>query len=183
MKIGYARVSSTGQSLEIQLEQLNNAGCEKVFSEKLSGTSTAKRKELQLCIDFCRDGDVLIISKLDRLARSTTDLLNIIQQLNNKQVGFKVLNNTAINTTTASGRLMLSILGSIAEFENELRKERQADGILKAQSKGIKFGRRSKLTSEQVATMKNEREEGTPIKQLMNKYSLSKESIYRLLRS
>ena len=183
MNVGYARVSSFGQSLEIQLEQLNKVGCEKVFSEKLSGTSTNQRLKLKECIGFVRKGDVLIVTKLDRLARSTSDLLNIINELKVKGVGFKVLNNTAIDTTTASGRLMVSILGSIAEFENELRKERQSEGIARALNKGIKFGRRSTVSQEDIQEMKGLKQEGIKVKVLMDKYGLSKESIYRLLRS
>ena len=183
MKVGYARVSSYGQSLEIQTEQLKDVECENIFSEKLSGTSTNQRLKLKECISFVRKGDVLIVTKLDRLARSTSDLLNIINQLKSKGVGFKVLNNTAIDTTTATGRLMVSILGSIAEFENELRKERQSEGIARALDKGIKFGRQSTVTKEDVQKMKQLKEQGIKVKVLMEKYSLSKESIYRHLRS
>ena len=180
MNVGYARVSSSGQSLEIQIEQLKAEGCEKIFQEKISGT-TKKRQQLQECINFCREGDILTVTKIDRLARSTNDLLNIINSLKEKLVEFKVLNNTAIDTTSASGRLMLSVLGSIAEFENELRKERQTEGIKKAQEKGIKFGVKPKLNQNQFSEMKFDKENGMTISQLKIKYNVSKPTIYRLL--
>jgi len=107
MNVGYARVSSSSQSLEIQIEQLKTAECEKIFQEKISGT-IKKRQQLEECINFCREGDILIVTKLDRFARSTSDLLNIINLLKEKDVDFKVLNNSTIDTTSASGRLMLS---------------------------------------------------------------------------
>ena len=180
MKIGYARVSSTGQNLEIQNDKLTESGCEKIFKEKRSATNM-KRPILKECLSFAREGDCLVVTKLDRFARSTSDLLNMINFLKEKNVGFKVLNNTAIDTTTSEGRLMISVLASIAEFENELRKERQAEGIKKAQSKGVKFGVKPKLSAEQIKQMKLDKENGYTISQLKSKYDLSKSSIYRLV--
>lgn len=176
-KIGYARVSSTGQSLEVQLEKLK--GCEKIYREKKSA-KTDNRPQLQICLDYVRHGDTLVITKLDRLARSTRDLLNITNKLNAKKVQLKVLDQN-IDTSTPTGKLMLTMLGAIAEFENDLRKERQADGIEMAKKKGVQFGRKPSLTAEQIQEMKRLRDSGIMIKDLMAKFSLSKASIYRLL--
>jgi DNA invertase Pin-like site-specific DNA recombinase len=177
--IGYARVSSTGQSLEVQLEKLK--GCNKIYQEKKSA-KTDNRLQLQTCLDYVRDGDTLVITKLDRLARSTRDLLNITNKLDSKGVALKVLDQN-IDTSTATGKLMLTMLGAIAEFENDLRKERQSDGIAMAKSKNVKFGRKPTLQSEQIEEMKSLRASGVLIKDLMAKYSLSKATIYRLMPS
>ena len=177
--IGYARVSSVGQSLGVQLDKLKEYGCSKIYSEKKSGTS-ANRPELKSTLDYVRDGDVLVITKLDRLARSTLDLHRIIEQLNSKGVGFKVLDQS-IDTTTKEGRLVFSILACIAEFETALRSERQMEGIEKAKQNGVKFGRQPKLSNEKLQEMRQKRADGVLIKNLMSEYGLSKASVYRLL--
>ncbi|GAA4823138.1 hypothetical protein GCM10011365_25570 [Marinicella pacifica] len=178
-KVGYGRVSSTGQSLDVQVDKLKQFGCDPIYQEKLSGI-TAQRPELNKCLDYVRDGDVLVITKLDRLARSTLDLHKIVHNLNQKNVGFKVLDQS-IDTTNKEGRLMFSILASIAEFETELRKERQLEGIEKAKQKGVKFGAKPKLNEQQIIQMINDRNDGLLINELMTKYNLSKASVYRLL--
>jgi DNA invertase Pin-like site-specific DNA recombinase len=176
--IGYARVSSYGQSLDVQLEKLKH--CDRIFQEKQSGRSTDKRVQLALCVDYVRDGDTLVVTKLDRLARSTRDLLNILNTLEKKQVKLHVLDQQ-IDTSTPSGRLLVTMLGSIAEFENDLRKDRQADGIAHARKNGVKFGRKKALTDDQVLEMRQKRSEGVKIKELMSRYALSKASVYRAL--
>jgi len=177
--IGYARVSSTGQSLDVQLEKLNTFGCTEIFSEKKTGTTTTTRKELKNCIKYIRNGDTLIITKLDRLARSVLDLANIRTELKDKGAELIVLDQPAMNSI--SGDLMFNILGAFAEFENGIRKERQIDGIQLAKTKGVKFGAKSKLSPEELNEMKQKRVDGVLIKDLMNEYSLSKASVYRLL--
>ena len=177
MKVGYARVSSYGQSLDVQLDKLKD--CDKVFSEKISGTND-KREQLQSALDFVRDGDEFVITKLDRCSRSVRDLLNILHRLESKNVSLRVLDQS-IDTSTPTGRLMISVIGSIAQFENDLRKERQTDGILMAKSRGVHFGRNNKLTNEQIQEMKQKREQGVLIKDLMIGYGLSKASVYRLM--
>jgi DNA invertase Pin-like site-specific DNA recombinase len=177
--VGYARVSSSGQSLAVQLDKLSDAGCSEIFQEKRSGL-TAQRPELKECLRFVRKGDVLVITRLDRLARSTLDLHKIVQELDEREVGFRVLDQP-IDTTTKEGRLMFSIIASIAQFETELRKERQMEGIEKAKENGVKFGRQSVLTPERVTEMKEKRQAGVRVKDLMAEYSLSKASIYRLM--
>jgi len=179
MNVGYARVSSYGQSLDVQLEKLKD--CDKVFSEKKTGTND-KREQLQFALDFVRDGDVFVITKLDRCSRSIRDLLNILHRLESKNVSLSVLDQS-IDTCTPTGRLMISVIGSIAQFENDLRKERQTDGILMAKSRGVHFGRNKKLNDEQIQEMKRKREEGVKIKDLMSSYGLSKASVYRLINN
>lgn len=175
--VGYARVSSTGQSLDVQLLKLRD--CDKLFQEKRTGT-TAERPQLKACLGYLREGDTLVITRLDRLARSTLHLTQIADLLKRKQVELRVLDQ-AIDTTTTTGRLMFNMLAAIAEFETEIRKERQLDGIEAAQGKGVAFGRKAKLTPAQVAELKAQRAGGVLIKDLMREYGLSKASVYRLL--
>ena len=177
--VGYARVSSVGQSLEVQQEKLVSYGVDKLFAEKLSGT-TAARPELKSCLDYVREGDVLVITKLDRLARSTLHLHKIVNDLNNRGVGFKVLDQS-IDTITKEGRLFFSILASLAEFETELRAERTNEGRIAAMERGVKFGAKPKLTEDQIAEMIQKRSQGVLIKDLMTEYKLSKASVYRLM--
>ena len=145
--VGYARVSSVGQSLDVQLEKLK--GCDKVFKEKRSGVDTG-RPALKQCLEFLRDGDTLLVTKIDRLARSTSDLYRIVSELAEKGVSFKVLDDPSIDTTSRTGKLVMGILALIAEFENDIRRERQMDGIAKAKDRGVKFGRKRELTDEKV---------------------------------
>ena len=177
-RIGYARVSSYGQSLDVQREKLQS--CDRVFQEKQSARSTDKRDQLALCLDYVRDGDFLVITKLDRLARSTRDLLNILNVLDKKQVKLHVIDQQ-IDTSTASGLLLVTMLGAIAAFENDLRKERQTDGIALAKRKGIQFGRKRALTTDQVVELRQKRYHGVKITDLMCQYDLSKATVYRAL--
>jgi DNA invertase Pin-like site-specific DNA recombinase len=177
--VGYARVSSVGQSLDVQLSKLSEHGCNKIYQEKRSGT-TADRPELKACLDYVRDGDVLVITKLDRLARSTFHLTQLADQLSNKGVELVVIDQH-IDTSTPTGKLLFNMLASIAEFETEIRKERQLEGISKAKENGVKFGAKAKLTDAQIEQMKVDRTDGVLIKDLMKTYSLSKASVYRLL--
>ena len=178
-KIGYARVSSHTQKLETQIDKLNAFGCKKIYQEKESATS-AKRPQLHICLDYVRDGDTLVVTKLDRLARSTPDLCNIVKTLEEKKVDLHVLDQN-IDTGSSTGRLLFNMLGAIAQFETEIRAERQSDGIEKARRRGVVFGRAKTITDQQVTEMKAERKNGVLIKELMKKYDLSKASIYRYL--
>ncbi|AFC84734.1 recombinase family protein [Frateuria aurantia] len=146
--VGYARVSTSGQTLDIQQEKLHAAGCTRIFSEKKSGRQADNRPELQSCLQFLRDGDTLVITKLDRMARSVLDLAKIADVLRTKGVALKVLDQ-AIDTTRPEGRLMFSLLGAFAQFENDIRAERQLEGIAKAKQKCVAFGRKRALTPEQ----------------------------------
>jgi DNA invertase Pin-like site-specific DNA recombinase len=138
-KIGYARVSTDDQDLAVQLEQLQAAGCDKIFSEKVSGANE-DRRELNNLMDYVREDDVVVVCKLDRVARSTQHLLTITKTLEEKGVAFQVL-NIALDTSTATGKLMLVMLAAIAEFERSMMLERQRDGIRHAKAKGAYKGR------------------------------------------
>ena len=182
-KIGYARVSSTGQSLDVQLEKLTKFGCtggdSRIFSEKKSGTVNT-RKELKACLTHLREGDTLVITKLDRLARSTLHLTQVADDLNQRGIALKVLDQD-IDTGTPTGKLLFNMLASIAEFENAIRKERQLDGIAKAKNNGVQLGRKPSLTTKQLRELKQDRKDGLLIRELMKKYGMSKASIYRFL--
>ena len=142
--VGYARVSTIGQNLALQLEKLREYGCDEIFQEKRSG-QTATRPALKECLRYVRRGDILVITRLDRLARSTLDLHRILEQLQENQVEFVVLDQ-AIDTTTSAGKLIFGILASVAEFETHLRKERQAEGISRALADGVRFGPSPKIS-------------------------------------
>lgn len=155
MLVGYARVSTTDQSLDIQVEALKAAGCEKVFSEKRSGTTT-KRDALHSALEFVREGDVLLVTRLDRFARSSVDLHNMVRALEDKGVGFRCIEQSGVDTTTSSGKLMLSMLGAVAEFETAIRRERQQEGIEKAKAAGVYRGRKARIDPERVRQMLSE---------------------------
>ena len=149
MIYGYARVSTDGQSLEAQVRQLDAAGAEKVFRETASGAKT-DRAQLRRALAQLDSGDVLMVTRLDRLARSTRDLLNILAQIAAKGAGFRSLSDAWADTTTAHGRLMLAVLGGLAEFERELIKARTGEGRERAKARGVKMGRKPKLTPHQM---------------------------------
>tara|TARA_R110002074_G_scaffold398641_1_gene590759 strand:- start:658 stop:1209 length:552 start_codon:yes stop_codon:yes gene_type:complete len=176
-KVGYARVSSVGQSLDVQREKLE--GCDKLFEEKRSGITDA-RPQLKECLNYVRDGDQLIVTRIDRLARSTLHLCQIAETLREKGVDLVVLDQN-IDTSDATGRLLFNMLGAIGQFETEIRAERQMDGIRKAKDRGVQFGKRPALNDEQIAELREKRARGTLIKDLMAEYSLSKATIYRYL--
>ena len=145
---GYARVSTDGQSLASQEYELKAAGCVKVFAEKVSG-ARGDRVELSKALKRLETGDTLIVTRLDRLARSTRDLLNILHRLSQNDVSFKSLHDVWADTTSAHGRLMLTVLGGLAEFERELILVRTDDGRKRARARGVRFGRPRKLTAHQ----------------------------------
>lgn len=178
--VGYARVSSIGQSLDVQMEKLKAKCCDKIFAEKKSGLDST-RSELAKALDYVREGDSFVITRLDRLARSTRHLCEISELLRGKDVAL-VVTDQAIDTTTPIGRLLFNMLASIAEFETEIRKERQMDGINQAKAKGAKFGRVAALTNEQIADLRRRRSEGELIKGLIKSYGISKASVYRYLK-
>ena len=178
-KVGYGRISSIGQSLDVQLDKLNEIGCDTIFKETHTGT-TDQRPQLQAMMQYVREGDTLYITKLDRLGRSTLHLTQIFDKLEKQGVDIVVLDQN-IDTTTPIGKLLFNVLSSIAEFETEIRKERQLEGIAKAKAKGVQFGRRAVLDTEQVLQMQKKRAEGVLVRELMQEYNLSKSSVYRLL--
>jgi DNA invertase Pin-like site-specific DNA recombinase len=176
--VGYARVSSVGQNLGVQLEKLK--GCDKVFKEKRSGVD-AGRPELKRCLEYLREGDTLVVTKIDRLARSTSDLYCIVTALADKGVVFKVIDDPSIDTSSRTGKLIMGILALIAEFENDIRRERQMDGIKKARERGIQFGRKPLLVPDTIKNVKKLRKAGKTVPEIMRLTHLSKASVYRAL--
>lgn len=177
--IGYARVSFTGQSLAVQMDQLKEAGCDKLFAEKKSGTSTNGRKALEDALDYAREGDTLVVTRLDRLARSGADLYRIIDQLNAKRVAFRCLQQGAVDTTSSMGKLVLGILGAVAEFETDIRKERQRDGIEKAKAAGVYKGRPAKIIREDVQRLLGL---GKGATEVARELGIGRASVYRVMR-
>jgi len=180
-RIGYARVSSTGQSLEVQLEKLNQAACSRIYQEKRSGR-TADRPEFKACMNYLREGDTLIITRLDRLARSVVHLAQLAKRFEKEGIDLLVLDQN-IDTSTSTGRLMFNMLASIAEFENDLRTERQAEGIAKARENGVRFGRPPKLTADKTQEIYARRLAGATIGQLANEFKMGEATIYRALKA
>lgn len=178
MLVGYARVSSVGQSLDIQLEALAAAGCEKVFAEKMSGRSADDREQLAQALEWVREGDSLIVTRLDRLARSVGDLHRIIEKLTAKGVAFRCLNQSGVDTDTSTGRLMLSILGAVAAFENDIRRERQLEGVAKAKARGAYKGRPPSIRPEAVKEL---RQQGLGATEIAKHLGIGRASVYRAL--
>lgn len=177
MLVGYARVSTTEQSLEVQLDQLAQAGVEKVFSEQRSGKRVANRPELQRALDFCREGDTFVVTRLDRFARSAADLHRTVEQLTAKGVGFRCLQQGGIDTTTTHGKLMLGILAAVAEFELDIRHERQREGIENAKAKGVYRGRKASIDRNSVKRMSLD---GMSARAIAERLGCSPASVYRL---
>jgi DNA invertase Pin-like site-specific DNA recombinase len=175
--VGYCRVSSSGQDLEVQREQLLAAGAEEIFEEKRSGTSMRGRDQLEAALRFVRKGDVLVVTRLDRLARSMSDLLRIVDALTAKQVGFRVLQQSAVDSTRPEGRLLLNLLGAFAEFEKAIQAERQREGIAKAKAEGRYKGRPTSIDPAKIADMKAQ---GLGASAIARKLGIGRASIYRL---
>src|ERR1700751_3594549 len=176
---GYARVSTDGQSLAAQDGQLHAAGCAKVFSEKVSGAKT-DRTALGKLLKRLEPGDVLVVTRLDRLARSTRDLLNILAAIGEREADFRSLKDTWADTTTAHGRLMLTVLGGLAEFERELIRARTSEGRARAKANGQSLGRKPKLTPHQKQEAIRRRDDGEPLGSIARSYNVSPSTISRL---
>jgi DNA invertase Pin-like site-specific DNA recombinase len=175
--VGYARVSSVGQRLDVQLDKLGL--CDTIFQEITSGVS-ATRPQLRACLEYVREGDTLVVTRLDRLARSTWHLCQIAQELERKRVHLHILDQH-LDTSDATGRLLFHMLGAIGQFETEIRAERQMEGIAKAKARGVRFGPKKRLTDAQTAELQRRRAQGEPINVLMQDYGISKVSVYRYL--
>jgi DNA invertase Pin-like site-specific DNA recombinase len=176
---GYARVSTDGQSLTSQDAELHAAGCAKVYAEKISGTRS-NRPELANVLKRLDTGDVLIVTRLDRLARSTRDLLNILDDIAKRGAGFKSLHDAWADTTSAHGRLMVTILAGLAEFERELILARTSDGRARAKARGVRFGRPTALTPHQRAEALQRLANGEVQADLARSYGVSQATISRL---
>lgn len=151
---GYARVSTNDQDLTVQRNELAAAGCQVIREEKQTGTTTAARKELLILLEFLQAGDELVVTRMDRLGRSTVDLLNIVEDLQKRDVSLRILKQN-IDITTSVGKLFVTFLSGFAEFESELRKERQAEGIARAKTEGKYKGRQIKFDRKQVIELVN----------------------------
>jgi DNA invertase Pin-like site-specific DNA recombinase len=179
MLVGYARVSTDGQSLDAQLTALKAAGCERIFSEKESGAKT-DRTALARAIRSLGAGDCLVVTRLDRLARSTRDLLNVLAQIGDAGATFKSLADAWTDTTTPHGRLMLTVLGGLAEFERSLILARTAEGRRRAQAEGVRFGRKPTLTPFQRQEAITRRAAGESSTAIARTYGVSHQTILRL---
>ena len=179
---GYARVSTNGQDLAGQDAELMAAGCAKVFKEKVSGAKT-DRPELAKAIRKLEDGDVLVVTRLDRLARSTRDLLNVLAEISKRGAGFKSLKDSWADTTTAHGRLMLTILGGLAEFERELIRARTGEGRKRAKARGVRFGRPRKMTPHQRQEALQRLHAGETMAEVARTYAVDGATISRLAAS
>jgi DNA invertase Pin-like site-specific DNA recombinase len=184
MKYGYARVSPGGksESVEAQARQLTKAGCRKVFRDvHVSGAKT-NRAQLRRVIDQLDAGDMLMVTRLDRLARSTRDLLNTLAAITDRKAGFRSLTDTWADTTTSHGRLMLTVLGGLAEFERDLIRARTGEGRARAVARGVKMGRPPKLTPHQQQEAINRRDQGEEtLADIARSYNVSPATISRLM--
>jgi DNA invertase Pin-like site-specific DNA recombinase len=179
MIIGYARVSTDAQALDAQVEALHGAGAERTFYEKISG-ARRDRPELRLLLDRLSEGDVLLVTRLDRLARSTRDLLDILAEIGERGATFRSLGDTWADTTTAHGRLMLTVLGGLAEFERELIRVRTGEGRERARARGVRMGRKPKLTPHQQREALGRKSAGEPVTEIARSYNVSHSTISRL---
>lgn len=177
--IGYARVSTTDQNLEIQIAALKAAGCDVIRSEKRSGSSTKGRTELETVLDFLRKGDVLMVTRIDRLARSIGDLQDIARAIKAKGASLKATEQP-IDTTSAAGKAFMDMLGVFAEFETNLRRERQAEGIAKAKAAGVYKGRPSTIDANKVRELK---QKGLGASEIAKALKIGRASVYRALEA
>jgi DNA invertase Pin-like site-specific DNA recombinase len=175
--IGYARVSTTDQDLTIQIEALKAAGCEVIRQEKASGTTTEGRAELRTVLDFLRKGDALVVTRIDRLARSIGDLQDIVRTVKARGASLKATEQP-IDTSTAAGKCFLDMLGVFAEFETNLRKERQLEGIAKAKAAGAYKGRPASIDAAAVRKLK---QDGLGASEIAKALKIGRASVYRVL--
>jgi DNA invertase Pin-like site-specific DNA recombinase len=180
MKLGYARTSRLDQiaGFEAQIRELEAAGCEKIFQEQVS--SIGEREQLKQALEFVREGDIFVVTKLDRLARSTENLISIANKLEAKKVGLKIL-NLGIDTTTPTGKMLLTLLGAIAQFEREIMLERQKEGIAKAKAEG-KFKGRKPIEREIVEEILKLADTRITRREIAEKFNLGEASVYRILK-
>ena len=179
MKIGYARVSSADQDYEVQREWLEQAGCSPIRCEKVSGKSREGRDELAAVLDFVRDGDELVVCKLDRLGRSTRDVLNIVHELEAKGASLRVL-EPEITTSGPLGRMVITTLGMVAELERTMLRERQRAGIDAAKKRGVYRGRRKRVDTQAILRMK---QAGRTPTEIASALQISRATVHRELKA
>ena len=180
MKLGYARVSTTDQELAIQRTRLHEAGCEKLFEEKISG-ARKKRPVLERLLSELRADDVVVVTRLDRLARSTSELLRIAETIEEKNAGLQSIAEPWADTTTPAGRMVLTVFAGIAEFERSLIAARTEEGRRAAQARGVPFGRPPKLRPDQRTLARNLIEEGKSVSDVARTFNVHVATIYRCL--
>jgi len=180
MLIGYARVSTDDQDLQLQRAALKEAGCKRMFEEKVSGAKR-DRSELTKMIDQLRDDDTVVVTRLDRLARSTRDLLDIAEKLKDAGAGLRSLAEPWADTTSPAGRMVLTVFAGIAEFERELIHQRTSSGRVAAKARGVRFGRPPKLTTDQINLGKRLVSEGTSVREAAKLLKCHHATLYRAL--
>ena len=181
MLIGYARISTQDQNLDLQNDELKNAGCKKIFEEVASG-SKSDRPVLQQAIDFCREGDILVVWKLDRFGRSLKDLIEKVRDLKEKKIGLKVLKEN-IDTNSPGGKLIFHIFGALSEFERDIIRERTKAGLKSARARGRIGGRPQKLTNKQALELKEKyNSKKYSVKDLLKLYNIGKTTFYRVIK-
>ncbi|HPA57617.1 MAG TPA: recombinase family protein [bacterium] len=181
MLVGYARVSTSDQKMDLQFDALKKDGCGQIYSDVSSGART-DRPELDRCISFLRKGDILVVWKLDRLGRSLRHLLNLVAEMELKEIGFRSIQEN-IDTTTAGGKLIFHLFASLAEFERELIRERTVAGLSAARARGINEGRPRVLSVEQVKMAQKMLADKTiPIKEILDTFKISKSTLYKSVR-
>ena len=180
MRLGYARVSTPDQDLELQRRRLEDAGCELLFEEKTSG-ARRNRPKLEELIDKLRRGDVLVVTRLDRLARSTSELLAIAERISGKEAGLQSLDEPWADTTSPAGRMILTVFAGIAEFERHLIHSRTDDGRRAAMARGVTFGRPRKMRHDQQALARELVREGKSISEVARTFNVHPATIYRCL--
>lgn len=181
MKIGYARVSTGLQNLNLQEDRLNQYGCEKIFSDHISG-SKSKRPGLDKAIEFARSGDTIVVWRLDRLGRNMEDLITLVNELNNRGVSFHSLEeNITMDKSSSTGQLLFHLFAAFAEFERNLILERSSAGRIAARARGRYGGRPEKLNKQDLKLLKTLYDNGTPIKTIAEQWKVSRTTIYRYL--
>lgn len=176
--VGYARVSTTDQDLTTQVAELKAAGCSVIRTEKVSGKSREGRTELQTVIDFLREGDQVVVVRLDRLGRDTRDVLNIVHEIKLKGASLKVL-SPAIDTSGPTGEIVLTVLGMVAQMERQFIKERQATGIAKAKAEGVYKGGKAKID---LATVEKMKAEGKNMTEIAESFGVTRQAIYKAMK-
>ena len=180
MKFGYARVSTKDQNLSLQLDALKADSCDEYISEKISSRHK-ERPEWESLLQQLRAGDTLVVYKLDRIARSTTELLRIVEDFQKRDIALKSLQEPWADTTSAVGKLIITVMAGIAEFERDLIRQRSQDGREAAIKRGVKFGRPAKLSASQTNLIRDARNNGSCVEELATAFSVSKDTIYRAL--
>jgi DNA invertase Pin-like site-specific DNA recombinase len=180
VKIGYARVSTEDQRLALQLEALKDAGCKRVFREKVTGT-LRDRPELNRMLDQLREGDIVTVWKLDRLARSTRNLLDIVETIGSAGARFQSISEPWADTTTHAGKMIMTIFAGIAEFERDLIRERTGAGRAAAHKRGVRFGRPKKMNAEQQKLARRLLQEGKSVREVARTFSIHPATLYRIL--